>query len=295
MGEIGPAGSVEQARRSLFILRRACWYGRVTSGDIQEAFGITRQIASKDLNQAVNRWVWYDEKGHVHPILSRGNRAVSAVYPVHRHEVASSRTMMQLLSAQAGFTESGLRQSEVNVLFPSAREDRLDSHVLDILLQATINRKSVGLGARAVIIRYVGLKKGDTFRDRRILPVAIEFDGAQTRVHAQDLEVEDWPIKAFVLARIESAELHHEALPKHFIRRDVSRRDKIRLRLTLDPRLTDNQKRAVAREIGMSKNGVAEVDTHYAHAFRRFYTNGVPQDSPSDIIWPPVIFAESVP
>lgn len=45
----GRAKGAEKLRRLEFILRRACWYGRVTIRDVQEAFGVTRQIAGLDL------------------------------------------------------------------------------------------------------------------------------------------------------------------------------------------------------------------------------------------------------
>lgn len=290
----GRAGSLDLQRRRLFVLRRACWYGRVVIKDIQDAFGVTRQVAGKDLVDAVEHWTWIDEKGGVHPVLFKGTRAVQPTHQLHCQNLpqCSPATMFALLTAKAGFQETGLQPSEIRVLFPGGGLSKPDARIAEVLLRALINREEQGLPPRVVAIRYVGLKQGDVYRERTVVPVALEFDGAQTRMYAQDLEAEGWPIKAFVLSRIEHAELRETPLPKAFIARDVSSLRRVRFRLTLDPRLTEDQRSAIAREMGMNAAGVVEVDASYAHAFKRFYTNGVPSDATADIVWPPVIFTE---
>lgn len=293
----GRAKGVEAQRRSEFILRRACWYGRVTSRDIREAFDVSRQIAARDMQQSVSRWTWVDAAGGVHPILATGTRAVIPVNPVHFHEEASPTRMLQLLAAKADFALTGLRPEEVSVLFPVDRAQNIDPDILAVMLQAVLDRSAQGLSSRAVMIRYVGLKIGDVYRERKILPVALEFDGAQTRVHAHDLEPEvekaGYPIKAFVLTRMDMARFSDEGLPKNFTRMGVSQRKTVRYRLTFDPRLTEDQKSALRRELGM-RDGSLVIPENQAHSFRRFYTNGAPPDASPDIIWPPIIFTEKV-
>ncbi|MBI3148089.1 MAG: hypothetical protein HYZ17_06195 [Betaproteobacteria bacterium] len=297
MAGIGRAGSLDQTRRRLFVLRRACWFGRVGIKDIQEAFGVTRQIAGKDLADAVDHWTWIDTGGKAQPVLSRGTRAVQPIYPVpFRHlDIANAAMMMKLLSSRADFPDTGLRHSEVGLIFPGTERSKIDPQIIEVLLQSVLDRQSQGLAPRIVVVRYVGVKRDDLYRFRKILPVALEFDGAQIRVHAQDMAAEGWPLKVFVLSRIDQAKFSDEPLPKGFVRRDVSRLKKIRLKLTLDPRLTADQKSAIAREIAMNESGVVEVEAGYAHSFRRFYTNGVPPNLGPDIVWPPVIFTEELP
>jgi len=77
----GRAKGAEKLRRFEFILRRACWYGRVTIRDVQEAFGVTRQIAGLDLVEAVQYWTTIGPGGSVLPILMRATRAVAPIYP----------------------------------------------------------------------------------------------------------------------------------------------------------------------------------------------------------------------
>ncbi len=294
---MGRAKGVEVQRRSEFILRRACWYGLVKSRDVQDAFDVSRQIAGQDMKQAVSRWTWVDADGSVKPILSLGTRAVNPIRPVHFHEEASPARMLQLLSAKADFPHTGLRPEEVSVLFPVDRTQNIDPDILAVMLQAVLDRSAQGLSSRAVMIRYVGLKIGDVYRERKILPVALEFDGAQTRVHAHDLEPEaekaGYPIKAFVLTRMETARFSDEGLSKNFTRMGVSQRKTVRYRLTFDPRLTEDQKSALRRELGM-RDGSLVIPENQAHSFRRFYTNGMPPDASPDIIWPPIIFTEKV-
>lgn len=293
----GRAKGIEAQRRSEFILRRACWYGRVTSRDIREAFDVSRQIAARDMKQSVSRWTWVDAGGGVHPILATGTRAVIPVNPVHFHEEVSPTRMLQLLSAKADFSITGLRPEEVSVLFPTDRAQNIDPDILAIMLQAVLDKSAQGLSSRAVMIRYVGLKLGDVYRERRVLPVALEFDGSQTRVYAHDLEQETedggYPIKAFVLTRMDQARFDDKGLPKNFTRRSVSQRKTARFRLTFDPRLTEDQKSALRRELGI-RDGTLVIPENQSHSFRRFYTNGMPPDTSPSIIWPPVIFTEKL-
>jgi hypothetical protein len=43
------------------------------------------------------------------------------------------------------------------------------------------------------------------------------------------------------------------------------------------------------------RDEILVVPESQAHSFRRFYTNGMPQDGNPNIVWPPVIFAETDP
>lgn len=294
MTKTGRSGGVEQNKRSLFILRRATWFGSVTTRDIREAFGVARQQASIDLDQAVQRWVRSSPSGAI-PILRRGSRQVIPdSYPISIHDEASVWKMMRLLSCNAGFQETGLRDSECQVIFPDRRRDLIDSDIMAKVMQAVIDRTANSLHRRILEIEYVGLKEGDTYRTRKVIPIGLEFDGAQTRMRAQDLDAAGYPIKSFTIARIRSAKNSFERLPADFREQVLPTSKRVRFRLTLDPRLTDDQKDALARELGMTPNGVVEVGATYAHPFMRFYTNGVPPETSQSIIWPPVIFCEKV-
>ncbi len=289
----GRAKGTELIKRREFILRRACWYGRVTVQDVRDAFDVSRQIASKDLTEAVKHWTWIDEAGAVHPVLSRGTRAVIPIYPIRFLEAASPKRMLQLLAAKAEFPVTGLREKEISVLFPEDRASNVLPEVLSILLQAVLDRSSQGLASRIVVIRYVGMKVGDVYRERRIVPVALEFDGGQTRVYAHDMDAaqEGYPIKAFVLTRVAQAWFSSERPPKDFKRGVPDPHKTRRLRVTFDPRLTEDQKDALRRELGIH-DGVLMIPENQIHAFRRFYTNGLPADAQPNIIWPPIIFVE---
>jgi len=289
----GRAKGAEKIKRLEFVLRRACWYGRVTVRDIQEAFDVSRQIAGLDLADAVQHWTTIGPGGAVQRVLMRGSRAVVPVYPVRPHERASPMTMLRLLAAGSPFSVSGLRSNEVDVLFPSDRTSMIDQEILAVMLQAVVDKSGQGLAPRPVVVEYVGMKLGDVYRQRKILPVSLEFDGAQTRVYAHDLDAKEYPVKAFVLTRMKSARFSAEALPKDLVRKGVSNLGVARFRLTFDPRLTEDQKDALQRELGI-RNGIIAVPQSHAHSFKRFYTNGMPQDGNPNIVWPPIIFAESV-
>ncbi len=293
----GRAKGADMERRSVFVLRRACWYGRVTAKDIQDAFDVSRQIAAQDMKRAVSRWTWVDAAGIVRPVLMAGTRAVIPVYPIHFREEASATRMLQILSAKEDFSLSGLRPEEVSILFPADRAQNIDPGVLATVLQAVLDKSAQGLPSTHLVVRYVGLKIGDVYRERRILPVALEFDGAQTRVYAHDLEPEaekaGYPIKVFVLARMEQARFGEGSLPKGFVKGRFSLRETARFRLTFDPRLTEDQKLVLCRELGI-RGDVLVIPESQVHSFRRFYTNGHPADVSPGIIWPPIIFTEKL-
>lgn len=294
MKKIGRAGAMEQEKRSRFVLRRACWFGEVSIRDVVEAFDVSRQTASLDLDHAVGSWTRYDGQGCVQPILKQERKKVSpGVLPSFYPEKASARTMMRLLAnaSLAGatlFQETGLRDTEVNRVFPVPGCRQVDDTVISDLLSAAIK-------GHTATIRYVGLKRGDLYRDRLIAPVALEFDGATVRVHAHDLDAEGWPIKTFVLSRISELIKSERSVPKKIARApDVDRYKKRRFKVTLDPRLTDDQRDALSRELRITPAGIIDVDEIHAHAFKRLYTNGVPHESNRDIVWPPIIFTEDL-
>jgi len=221
---------VRRTQRLEFILRRACWCGRVTIHDVQEAFGVTRQEALADLAEAVRSWVVTGPNGGTQQILTREKNAVIPVYPLRLHKEASSARMVQLLAARAPFPVTGLRSNEIDVFFPANRANMIDQEVLFVMMQAVTDKSEYSIVLRPVIIEYVGV----TSRQRKILPVMLEFDSTQTRVYAHDLEAKGYPVKAFALVMIKSARFSDEDLPTDLVVKGISNYRRARFRLALN-------------------------------------------------------------
>ncbi|TXF10357.1 hypothetical protein [Pelomicrobium methylotrophicum] len=283
--------------RRLFILRRALWYGQVYARDLVEAFSITRQAAYKSLRDAWEHWTWTDDKGYTHKMLSIGRSMVSLAAGVKEGgrypPEAGAYEMLKLIGSGAEFRQTGLRPREVDVVFPWNRLRFVGKSVMSVILEAVIDRSGCGLMKRRIIeVEYVGLKAGDIYRKRRLVPAAVNLDGGQPRLYAHDIDQDGYPLKVYVLTRMRNARILNDPLPKSLTVQELED-PLVSYRIMFDPRLTDDQRDAMARELGVDNDGVVRVPLSQAHSFRRFYTNDVPPEGRAqEIIWPPVIYAE---
>lgn len=278
---------MKRDKRLLFILRRALWYGVAAARDLQEAFGVCRRIAVADLNQAVDYWGVH-EHGRRVPVLLRDRGGVMPVYPKRYPSAASPQVMLDLLAREAGFWECGLRETEIDVVV-RRRLDTVSADVVGAVMDALVIRAQNRFTRAALRIRYVGMKLGDTYRMREVLPLYLEFEGMRSRLYAVDLQDENLPVKAFVLQRIASAQIMERDIPIQALRTRIGG-GYVRVKPTWDPRLTPDQREALLRELGAVPDGTLRMPSSLMHSFRSFYTTGLPARADQHIVWPPIIF-----
>lgn len=261
---------------TLFVLRRAWLLGRCRRSDIDEVFGTrtSPNRASKIIEEAVGRWsrhLFYSPRRGVFP-----NTRVPCP------EEARAEAVLDLVARGAPAAQTGLLPNDgVPFLRPSpkparALTDSATQAVLDAALHDTI-----------LDILYVGLRRGEKARWRRIWPRAMEFTGLHWRIHAQDLDdqAHGYPIKTFLLARImETRQTVGWTAPAGFRPLKVIR-DLSRLRVHLSDELTADQQAVIRNQFDIQ--GDRMTWPHSAlHSFRREFTNS---PVPPDVVWPVVL------
>lgn len=283
------ARSQQVLRRQVFILRRATWVGRCKIGDITQAFDVTPQAASFDLNRAAESWM-LDGRA----LLARERGAVTRILGLAEHPQASPLVMLELLRRGAPFQDLGLREHECLTLQQPLQGVQASSQ--DAL--SAILRSLVRLGAeagrpiqRTLEIDYVGLKVGDTTRTRWVAPVGLEFDGAQVRLWAHDLRRQGYPLKSFVLSRITAARLSPRPLPAGLMAELALPRDGATLQAVFDERLTPDQRDAIARELGLDERSRVKVARHRVFQLQRLYAK---TSSAQEAVWPPLLSLKEV-
>ncbi len=246
--------------RSLrFILRRSIWWEKVTRYDLMEAFKMPEASASRTLAEACEKWP---------STLVRKKRHVEAAPHCPIPPEASSETMLHLLEAMPdSFADTGLRvPDELRIAGTLIRKPLpIPAELTDLLLQATIQSKMID-------IRYVGLKYGDKARWRSVLPLSLDSFQGQWRIHAHDLEVVEFTVKTFVAHRILEARASLGNLPKN-LKMGLGELNYRRFKISLNPRLTKDQKMAVARELGLDDKGVIQLNETEVFYFRRTYVD----------------------
>lgn len=270
-------------RSELFIIRRCIWSGRTTRADLMLGFPSSTATATRALDYAATRWP---------TILQRKPKWLEALphpeIPARIRLQVDARCMMRLIQEDpARFDLIGLTMDELHVVSSHLKQDvilTMDGGLLEVILRATIRNAHLD-------IRYVGLRIGEMARWRSVTPVALNYFQGQWRLSAHDLEATGYPLKSFVLPRILDAQISTDKQPKGLRLQtgDVAVR---MYSIKLNPRMTDDQKTAIARELGINDQGVISLSDDAVFDFKKTYMDsdldqGSGQ-SPS-IVWPLVV------
>jgi hypothetical protein len=252
----------------LFVLRRAVRFGHVTRRDVLEAFdriGTTKATLAMDYAAA-----------HWPRTLERTGKAVRLrEEPEIPPEAQETQLIECLENGWLEFRHTGLRERELpveRIRWTAAAPQK--SGALTEIVKAIVWQ-------RPVRICYVGLRRGETARWRLIYPAGLERLGDQWRIVAQDLEAPGFPVRTFVLPRVFDAEASDATLPNDIVRQ--SGEDRLEaIPVQFDPRLTRDQRAALAHELRIQNDVVSLPRRGIFEYFRRF------SDEPAsaDAVWP---------
>lgn len=176
-------------RRLEFIEFRLYWEGRMNRGDLMEAFGVSVNQASTDLN----RYLRLAPENMVYDKSARTYVRSSVFSPLFLR-LDADRYLAELRSVRSGMLA---RESAWLLTYPEYDEPRapvrnVSPETLRVVLDAM-------RGDLALEIRYQSLSRPEP-RWRWIAPHAIGFDGF--RWHVRAFCEEDGTFKDFLLARI---------------------------------------------------------------------------------------------
>lgn len=251
-----------------FVVRRAFRIGRVTRGDVSEAFELKAVRASAVLSHAAA-----GDYG-----LRRQPRWIDVQPWAHPPAWANALELMASLDrGEHAFAVTGLRAEELPVHYVhwTAIAPR-SAEAMELLVQSIV--KTVPCR-----IRYCGLRRAEQARWRRIVPLGLERMADQWRVIAHDLEDAAFALRTFVLARISDACEDRDPLPKRFT--PANSMDVIdTVRVALDGRLTPDQRASLEHELKI-RDGRIQLPRRTVFEYRRRFSAAA---TSADALWPPI-------
>lgn len=244
--------------------------GLLRRADLTEAFGMSPSKATQLIALEVKSNAAF---------LVRDGYMVRRRLGAEPPAFASMRDLMAKLDAGlTDFCYTGLRPEELPINSWQWSEPMPQTEqAMELVVQACVSR-------RAVLIHYVGMRRGERGTWRRVAPLCLERMGDQWRLTAQDVEKEGAPVRTFVLARILDAKPDMSPLPRKFVRAnptDSERREPVRFNL----KLSDVQRHTLERELKV-KDGHVTLPSRCRHEFMIRFADGARSD---DIAWPPLV------
>lgn len=258
----------------LFVLRRTLWIGNCRRADVDRAFGTAKSPnrGTAILHAACAQWF--------HLLYKDGKKGVFQRDGVMRPPEASAQTLMKLIAENATPSITGIfpEESLPFLLPPDKAALTINPNAMDVLFSSAIHQNPIR-------ILYVGLRRGESARWRNVWPRAMEFNGLQWRLRAQDMAAGEkgYPIKVFSVPRIFDA---HPLETKRNTPKDFQARNLVKtqraMRVHLSESLTPDQVQAIENEWGI-RDGIMQLPDYGWFEFRKQFTN---EHVNPDIVWP---------
>lgn len=278
----------KKTKKILFVLRRACWLGRTRNSDLTSMFGMTGATARNIMNEAVKKWpqVLYNYK------KSGVFKRDEAVIP----REASAETMMALFENHAKPDETGLTEEESSVFFPLYPPKNRPLDGLETILNYNIKARQAYLQfgreipdkALVIEILYVGLKKDDFPRWRKIVCNGLEYNGQVWRLIAQEISSTKYTQKNYVLSRIIDARPTPILTPKDFQFEDV-KENLVKIDVLFNELLTTDQRKVLKNELDV-RDGKILIPEKELFYFKRYYQDN--KDNMEHIVWPLITYSK---
>jgi len=261
-----------------FVIKRAFRLGSVSSQDLVIAFGFNALKATRSLSEAVK--VCSD-------MLERRGKAVCPKLGVQAPEYASEETLLTDLDCGiADPVKTGFFPKEVPVEYISWTDSTPpEKGILSKII------KGIHKGSLLKIV-YIGMKKGEVPKERRVIPLALEQMNDQWRLIAQEIRTtltkerkkeHKASLRTFVLSRILKAEWDLGRKPKGFVQ--VGHWDDIvEIPVSLNASLSKQQGEVISRELKI-RDGNVRIPSRSRFEFERRF-----MDSPvnPEAVWPPL-------
>lgn len=235
-------------RRLEFIEFRLFWEGHVNRGDLMDAFGVSVNQASTDLN----RYIGMAPDNMVYDKSARTYVRGTEFQPLFLKPDAS-RYLSQLRSVADGILD---RADAWIGQFPSY--DAAPTPVRGVNAKTLRSVIAAIRRSEAIEVKYQSLSRPEP-RWRWIAPHAIGFDGFRWHIRAFCLT--DQSFKDFLLSRIvetrgtKPSDVGHDA--------DVDWNEQITLEIGPHPELSDTQQKVIALDYGM-RGGKAKIPVRKA-------------------------------
>lgn len=251
----------------LFLVRRACRTGATKRSDLVKFYPAAQATHAKWMKDALGCAPCVRRQG-------AGSAARLAYVGGSIPTWAGFESLLTELEGDAGPHVTGVLESELPVFIARwTRRTPLDPTALGKIIQAIAHEK-------AIVIRYVGLRKDEKARLRKIYPAGLERMGDQWRLIASDLDKPGYPLRVFVLARILGFD-SEISRPKDLVLPGIADQTE-QLPAHLSSDMTSDQAIAIAHELGIVEGRITVNSRSKFEFYRRFADRKIG----SDVVWP---------
>lgn len=260
-----------------FVWRRAFRAGSVRRGDLVSAFNCAETKATNTLKAVID-----DSAGQ---LLKEGRYAVPAPWAQDKPPAwADENDLLWHLEHRlneptfegAASQHTGLKPDELPVLMdpwfaPTCGSPGALWGICHAIRDST-----------AVWIEYTGMRKHETKKWRRILPLSLQRIAETWRVYSHDLESDTYPLRSFKLARISDYRIVDKDKPKRFTIANPMPAE-VTYRVAWNPDLGSDQKAVLKTEFGVNDNAEIQISSAGFYEYALMFKGA----STGEAAWPP--------
>lgn len=266
-----------------YAIRRLVRRGCLTMSDIVRAVGCSKVVAIAVMNDLESR---YPEA-----IIRNGPRLYVTNPPQAWLDVVTDRQLMEAIKNGGNEIETGLitkassgKRVELPIKIHTWSSGEPPAGVMTQIAKCLMQREPLDHRATMEIL-YVSMKKGESAKWRRILPIGLERVLDQWRLIAQDMGAASFPAKTYILTRILESRPSVEPLPRAFKLEQFSNLQYMS-KLALNPELTADQENVICKELNINKEtGRVQLERRTGFEFLRRFGSIPPTE---DAVWPVV-------
>jgi len=223
----------QQRIRSIEII--TYWHGRLNTGDIIAAFGISRIQASKDIKEYISQF-----PNNITYNLSERAYLKNKSFKLHFTKGAIDEYIDHISRMSSGFSESPIERVSLHYRY-------LKPEVVAFILNAIRSKKGLS-------IVYASMNRPEG-KERIIYPHSLVDTGF--RWHIRAFCDDNGEFRDFNIGRILGVpDLLYEAPKQALLKKDKLWNKKIQFSLVPNPELSDNQKTVVESEFDIKKSGL---------------------------------------
>lgn len=251
-----------QRDRRAFIEHRIYWHGSIGLADLMDVMEISRAQASKDLNGYIT-----DHPGHLFYDKSARTYIMGDNFEAHYMSIDPSEFLADLAAVAQG---AAVPKSDWIVELPDILTQTIPARGLD---PKTVRNVLMACAQRrGISIAYQSMSSPEPSQ-REIAPHGIAHDGF--RWHARAYCLRDCSFKDFALSRMANTSLSEAANIDPGSDKDWM--EKITIRIATHPGLSENQRRVVELDYGMT-DGTAEFSVRKCLLFYNLKRLGLDTD-----------------
>lgn len=271
-----------------YSIMRLVRVGELSMADIVRAIGCSKPLAINIMKNI--------ESGYPDAVRKSKTKLHLISPPAAWLNLASDIQLMNALSIGAGEADTGLLMAcgktgrpDIPVKIHKWHGGLLPDGLLTQIVKCLTRRGKPDHRA-SMEINYVSMRRGESAKWCRIVPLGLECVMNQWRLVAQDLNEESFLVKTYVLAHIINYRPLVDPLPKKFVRTFFNDIQAV-VNITLNNALTADQEGVLRNELNISQDSKIQISERLEFEFFRCLSELSPE---IDAIHPVITCTEKI-